>query len=127
MTELTDLGICKRIAEIEGITIAEYNGTIVDVPKSRVTMNCHYAKLNEKTKSAYHKIKSYNPLTDDALCFKLMIKHKVLITWNPQINNNCTAVIDGRSEDILFPFSIAINNNANPNKAICLAIIEANK
>lgn len=69
----------------------------------------------------------YNPLTDDAKCYRLMVKYKVLITWNPHINDNCTAVIDGTSDDIPFPFAIADFNDTNPNRAILLAIREANK
>ena len=108
MEEMDNLSICKRVAEIEGI---------------------QHQIEQEDTARAYiyseELSKEYNPLTDDALCFKLMVKYKVSITWNPHLDDNCTAVIDGVSEDLPFPFAIADNKDELPNRAICLTIIEA--
>lgn len=120
--ELTDLEICKRIAEIEGFDFIKFENSIVKITTKKVTMNCFYKDLKDHVKVMYNKNNIYNPLTDDALCFKLMVKYKVLITWQ-ELNNNCTAVIDGTSEDIPFAFAIADINDKNPNRAICLSII----
>lgn len=111
MNELTDIEICKRIGEIEKL-----NGDF----------GTHRSGVYGR-RFADGSFKQYNPLTDDALNHQLMIKYKVLITWNPHINNNCTAVIDGTSEDLPFPFAISDCNDKLPSKAICLAIIEAHK
>ena len=86
---MDDLEICKRIAEIEN-----YRG---------------WEKMSTRGIAGV-----FNPLTDDALCFRLMVKYKMdFIPYYPdeyraQIKN--TYVV-----------------NKSPNKAICLAIIEANK
>jgi len=109
MGNLTDLEICKRIAEIENLMFCTGG---------------RYKRIEIWKNGKVFKYEKYNPLTDDALCFKLMVKYKVLITWQ-EFNDNCTAVIDGTSEDVPFPFAVADINNDNPNKAICLAIIEA--
>lgn len=111
--EYTDLEICKRIAKI--------NGDNISLMKS--ALGTRYMKMT----SGHGGYREYNPLTDDNLCFKLMVKYKVLITWNPHINDNCTAVIDGTSDELPFPFAIADVNNESPNRAICLAIIESHK
>ena len=119
MDDLTDLELCKRIAEIEGnkVVFDEFNDKQV---KILIQTWCD-------TDSCYFDdYLPYSPLTDDGLCFQLMVKYKVLITWQ-DFNDNCTAVIDGASEDIPFTFAIADVNDKSPNKAICLAIIEANK
>ena len=78
MNELTDLQICKRIAEIEGHET---------LPCDEYQEGDFYIVINDHGED-------YNPLTDDALCFQLMVKY----------------VYDD-----------------SPNKAICLAIIEAHK
>tara|TARA_R110002051_G_scaffold301683_1_gene369645 strand:+ start:740 stop:991 length:252 start_codon:yes stop_codon:yes gene_type:complete len=82
---MTDLEICKRIAEIEGIS--------------------DYIFINY----------DYNPLTDKALCFDLMVKHKVDTEWWGDELGAYIPVNDGEIHD------------KNPQKAICLAIIEAHK
>ena len=104
---MTDLEICKRIAEIEGdkVTMSAFSN-YENPPKGSTnsiiwTMQMLVASIR-------------NPLTNDALCFKLMVKYKMdFIPYYPdeyraQIKN--TYVV-----------------NKSPNKAICLAIIEANK
>lgn len=95
MKELTDLEICKRIAEIEGVDakIMPYSEAVL------------YAKYDEEGVRA-----PYNPLTDDALCFQLMVKYGAYLSFNN------TVWVEG----------VQISSNT-PNKAICLAIIEANK
>ncbi len=96
MRELTDLEICQRIAEIEGIqNQVEQSDTIHPYIYSE--------ELNAE----------YDPLTDAALCFNLMIKYKVWRWSNPTKEK----------------FNACIKNVAGwvpaetLNKAICLAII----
>lgn len=93
MKNLTDLEICKRIAEIEGFEFS--------VNSERVFYNCDGWPC------------AYNPLIDDALCFQLMSKYK--IDWLNRASFKTGAAKIG---DILVP-------HENPNKAICLAIIES--
>jgi len=89
--------ICKCIAEIEGVDVDSNCGyTLRETPFT----SCQYL--------------SYNPLTDDALCFKLMVKYRVWRWSNPRDGkfNVCIKGVQGWfSGDTL-------------NKAICLAIIE---
>lgn len=63
----------------------------------------------------------YNPLTDDALCFKLMVKHKVSVDFTDGKFNpvRCQAFYNQKE--------LRCKQDKNPNKAICLAIIEAHK
>mgnify|MGYP003636529076 FL=1 len=105
MTELTDLEICKRIAEIEGFL------TDPDDKYPR------YLRFKSGEHVGY---KTYNPLTDDALCFKLMVKYKIQLR---KVTNG-----DGWSASFnKLNHSICTLFNTSPNKAICLAIIEAHK
>ena len=102
MNKLTDLEICKRIAEIEKLPHHLEEG------------------MNDKfinTSTIYGDVCEYNPLTDDALCFRLMIKYKVDIL---NYTDTCEAIIFGLS----MPHEIVSDLH---NKAICLAIIEAHK
>lgn len=95
---MTDLKICKRIAEIEGIEFFSVEST------------------NQLGKKEW--LYSYNPLTDDGLCFQLMVKYKVVVM--PSIlSESYSARIASLSRNR------ASIHNDNPNKAICLAIIEA--
>ena len=101
MSELTDLEICKRIAEIEGIDFQIQNKKIL--PKDPA--NAIKDKLTDV----------YNPLTDKALCFDLMVKHDI---WLSSV----------RSNKFLATYSLCRGIECqNPQRAICLAIIEVNK
>ena len=94
---MNDLEICKRIAEIEGYSkLGTVWGELVIVSNEDDTT-------------------SYNPLTDDALCFGLVKKYGVEIIpqWDRVSANNGIECTHEYAK--------------NPNKAICLAIIEANK
>jgi len=95
---MDDLEICKRIAEIEGYSkLGTVWGGLVIVSDEDDTT-------------------SYNPLTDDALCFKLMVKYKVDINNDEDHNLRTAWYAEYKSIQ-----------DENMNKAICLAIIEANK
>jgi len=101
MSELTDLEICKRIAEIEGLNVRCLDADIVWIGDG---------DYNE-----------YNPLTDKALCFDLMVKHEIDSTSpyrpNGETRWEANYWIDGYG-DAGGVF------DENPQRAICLAIIE---
>jgi len=97
---MNDLQICKRIAEIEGVKVESIEFS--HVPLWRVDCGRRF---------------EYNPLTDDALCFALMVKYKVWRWSNPYcgVFNVCIKGVQGWITSTTF------------NKAILLAIIEAHK
>tara|TARA_R110000822_G_scaffold128482_1_gene264290 strand:- start:72 stop:386 length:315 start_codon:yes stop_codon:yes gene_type:complete len=98
-------GICKRIAEIEGLRVSK-----------DVKPQCGGAYASAHIDKPYGSYKVYNPLTDDALCFKLMIKYRIDFGTLEYSGKHCVSwALDGNLIE------------ENPNKAICLAIIEANK
>ena len=99
MNELTDLEICQRIAEIEG-----------------VNYSFHKAVNALAYTDEFDRVLWFNPLTDDALCFRLMVKHSVRV--EPE---NCSAWTDN---DDGYPQYEVIHCKGTINKAICLAIIK---
>jgi hypothetical protein len=101
MNELTDLQICQRIAEIEGRGIS-------GVGSLNVFVKCEPSLIGNE---------QYDPLTDDALCFKLMVKHSIRV--EPE---NCSAWTDN---DDGYPQYEVIHCKGTINKAICLAIIKS--
>jgi hypothetical protein len=102
MKDLTDLEICQRIAEIEGAKETLF---------SRVKPKELTAVFDGNTTF------NYNPLTDDALCFKLMVKYKISLIQHQ--NNTAVYCIWDHDE------KHATNTMTNPNRAICLAIIKS--
>ncbi len=111
MSELTDLEICKRIAEIEGVHVFN-DGAALLVPD-----------YEESLRTGYDEDKEYNPLTDDALCFQLMVKYEVNVN---RYYDSVTIDSDYNDKPPLANVSFA-TDDVSINKAICLAIIEANK
>ena len=103
MKDLTDLEICKRIVEIENRVIAGISSLNVFVKwePSQIGIG------NEQ----------YDPLTDDALCFKLMLKYEVSLTYGGYA---VTAEILIKKEDGEHSFA---TQAYCPKRAICLAII----
>lgn len=105
MSELTGLEICKKIAEIENEdTITNHDEGVV------------YRYITPSFGTAKVLNGEFNPLTDKALCFDLMVKHKIhsvgerpkgyyAETWSEEQSTNTGAF------------------DKNPQKAICLAII----
>ena len=97
---MNNLEICKRMGEIEKL-----NGEFA------THKNGHQGR-----RYIDGSFRQYNPLTDDALCFNLMIKYKIDFS---------TLEDSGK-----YYVSWALDGNLieeNPNMAICLAIIELNK
>lgn len=91
---MKDLEICKRIAEIDGRTVLDSEKLALRQHssfKAETINNCYVAG----GRYGYR----YNPLTDDALCFQLMVKYRAY-----------TYVSHSAMED-------------NPNREVCLAII----
>jgi len=110
---MDDLEICKRIAEIDQGTDFRVNFQRGDVFQPQIFVNLHYWE-------------DYNPLSDNELCFDLMVKFKVMISWQP-VNGRWAAVIGSENEEFPFSCTIANSSDESPNKAVCLAIIEAHK
>ncbi len=111
MKELTDLEICKRIAEID----LSKECYALQVRGERL-FYCHNNPLIEWNE--------YNPLTDDALCFRLMVKYAIEVKpplKGVQENTKVVWSVFNGTDD----FDNYYLYNANTNKAICLAIIEA--
>ena len=108
MSELTDLEICKRVAEIEG-----YKTSITDDKKGV------WASVYKNDCYDW-----FNPLTGDALCFQLMVKYDcdVISPYRPNNDTHweCQIFTDNCAD------AVSIYDDS-PNKAICLAIIEAHK
>ena len=108
MNKLTDLQLCKRIAEI--------NGDNVLMMKSALGSNWMIAG------EGHGGYKPYNPLTDDALCFQLMIKYNM-----PLMKSGAPNLYE-----CIFDMDRALSGagiicDESPNRAICLAIIGAHK
>ena len=111
---MTDLEICKRIAEIEGLAHTLEN-------------NCFGDGKSVYADTANHTgLKHYNPLTDDALCFQLMVKYAIEVKppfTGVQVNTKVVWSIFNGIDD----FDNYYLYDKNTNRAICLAIIEAHK
>ena len=94
MSELTDLEIRKMITEIE-IKRLFPRANSVEFDHAQ---NCYWIQV-----VGFESYPLLNPLTDDALCFRLMVNYQISIErWLPSALNN-------------------------PNHAVCLAIIEASQ
>ena len=107
---MNDLDICKRIAEI--------NGDNVLMMKSAMGSNWMIAG------EGHGGYKPYNPLTDDALCFQLMVKYE-MPPMKVYDSNLYDCVFSDHPLDMISGAGIV--SDESPNKAICLAIIEAHK
>ena len=111
MSELTDLEICKKIAEIEGSKDTLYSYSNHKVSKKLIAI------FYDRT------VFGYNPLTDKTLCFDLMVKHGVdfnLKTDGSGVFHNASWYIFNGVDDF-DEFSLC---DKNPQRAICLAIIK---
>lgn len=106
MTELTDLEICKRIAEIE------HGIAYIDSDDTGNFINLHHPMSDRSGEM-------YNPF-NDALNHQLMIKYRVEVglygTWYGCFQGGKPKGSDG-----------CLSYELNLNKAILLAIIESKK
>ena len=110
---MDNMTICKKIVEIEGLDLLKDG----ELDKSLLRAD-ELIVVNERWEDGSLKqFMIYNPLTDDALNHRLMIKYKVQIQHeNPDYSYaQC-------EHDV-----VRFNAGDNPNRAICLAIIEAHK
>ncbi len=116
MSGLSDLEICKRIAKIEGVEICG-EGHKKKVLKSLYTV-ADQSKIKTFELFVDYIIEKgidglkYNPLTDDALCFQLMVKYQVGVDF-----------VRPKETDIGGVFFQKFRGK--PNKAICLSIIKS--
>ena len=97
---MDDLDIEYRIAKIDGVQC--------QIEQADTT---HAYLYSEDLNSEYH------PLTDDALCFQLMVKYRIEVF---PIGKTFWCAWDSINLDTR-------TNHDNLNKAICLAIIKVNK
>jgi len=106
IVKMNDLEICKRIAEIEGEVVS-------GVGDHSVYIKCQPSLVGNV---------QYNPLTDDALCFQIMVKHDVDLMSPYRVNGETKWEAQVFSKNYADALSIY---DESPNKAILLAIIEA--
>ena len=106
MDKLTDLEICKRITEIELRRVFP-KAKSIEFEKSQA---CFWVES-----AGFSSWRLLDPLTDDALCFKLMVKYKVWRWSNPAEGkfNACIKNVNGWV------------SAKTLNRAICTAIIQS--
>lgn len=105
MSDLTDLEICRKLAMIEG----KYQ----DLLSKQSSYNSRlFLRVQEKATIK----RWYNPLTDDALCFRLMVKYGLIVG---KATEGWSVYIGSLANFIL--------NDKDPNRAICLSIIKVNE
>jgi len=133
MSELTDLEICEQLAKVKGFDVEYNNG-----------------RYFYKTIWGFQ---AFNPLTDDALCFKLMFEYRININFYEKDKGGFVTTDtsffyedDALCFKLMFEYRININFyekdkggfvttdtsffyefNKESNRAICLAIIESQK
>lgn len=100
---MKDLEVCKKIAEIEGLDWLEIKGDIFVVSG----VSCHTI---------------YDPLTDDALCFGLIIKYKLNV--NVDRDNTGFNFYMYKVDDSVSKNKKVLGFSKSLNKAVCLSIIE---
>ena len=111
--DLTDLEICRTIAKIE---LSEtYKGMEERAHDGICVLVLSYGMIFRQ---------AYNPLTDDALCFQLMVKYDIDVLSPYRKNGETKWEAQIFSKDYADAFSIY---DESPNRVICLAIIEAHK
>ena len=108
---MNDLDICKRIAEIEGY-------------KVNISIKCEGVWCSRYDNNCYG---IYNPLTDDALCFQLMIKYSIDLIHELKGGEYKHHRYVAKRELPRVKHEIVSPDLTSPHRAICLAIIEANK
>jgi len=107
---MTDLEICKRIAEIE------HGTAYVDCDDTGEFININHPRSDRGGEM-------YNPLTDKALCFELMVKY--MRFFKIQSDENLTVIYVHDLEATSPQDLLCIVKDTDPQRAVCLAIIEA--
>ena len=110
---MNDLDICRRIAKIEGLLVSK-----------DVKPKCGSVYANIYPNDCYG---NYNPLTDDALCFQLMIKYSIDLIHELKGGEYKHHRYVAKRELPRVKHEIVSPDLTSPHRAICLAIIEANK
>ncbi len=114
---MNDLEICKRIAEIEDVPwMLAYPNT----DKELVGL----INGNDLTGTPPELIGEYNPLTDKALCFDLMVKYDVVFL-DDEAYAGCESGA-GPESGGYYCEGYGVSTSS-PQRAICLAIIEAHE
>lgn len=115
---MNDLEICKRVAEIylECDWVVNESNQSIEIVGTQTYLGAHGIP-DEKTVV----IKAFNPLTDDALCFMLMVKYEVEIDFK-----NKRAMFDAPCKNPIYRTWVKFSDMPL-NKAICLAIIKAHE
>tara|TARA_R110000764_G_C11012690_1_gene383436 strand:+ start:1656 stop:2015 length:360 start_codon:yes stop_codon:yes gene_type:complete len=112
MSELSDLEIRKMITEIE---IERLFPKAKSVEFDRI-QNCYWINV-----VGFESYPLLSPLTDDALCFRLMFEHEISIDHEERLCGKLVRVSNNSWE---YLGNICYDENTSVNKAICLAIIE---
>jgi hypothetical protein len=119
MDDLTDLQICKRIAEIECHVVWDGINNFPD--------KFYICELSPTDGGEY--AQEYNPLTNDALRMRLIDKYNVNIKSHPQSPSakwySCQSVNNGKVSMCNAEFNNL--DGIGDAKAALLAIIEAHK
>lgn len=120
MSDLSDLAIIKAIAEIEGDIDTLESFAFYDLPQHQTPFY-----QDHKEKVLLNLVN--NPLTNDAMSFELMIKHKVNVSHSDSAYSQAVIYAKGTTdEDEPLSSVDFFNDGCSYNRAICIAIIEAN-
>jgi len=103
---MTDLEICKRIAEIEGLSEHRFR---------------NYCNAEYDDECRLISVDHYNPLTDKALCFDLMVKYDVVFL-DDEAYAGCESGA-GPESGGYYCEGYGVSKSS-PQRAICLAIID---
>jgi len=111
---MNDLEVCRRIADIEDVHYME--------TKYHDEVNfLGLVSASDGSGTPPELIGEYNPLTDDALCFQLMIRHKVILQWLGDAH-------DGTPHYMAYVGNEEYERcSTKPNEAILLTIIAKTK
>jgi len=116
MTELTKLDICKKIAAIEGVDIILPGERCGNGYDNEVI----YQATERSEAGVWVRNKEYNPLTNKALLFDLMVKYDIYIDHHVGY-----CFVTGNGEDGEFTrCEIKFENKQEIPHAVLLAIIE---
>lgn len=112
--ELSDLDICKKIAEIEGYTVSNEHYTDGQA-------YVEYQAFCPTDLEDFTSVKPYMPIHSKEMCLDLMFKYEVCIN-----HYSSTAYIDSDYTDSPHIAQVSFDGLDSMKKAICLVIIEAN-